>query len=144
MPNNHPNDNDTLPDKTRRIESSLTSLNERIARLAMLLGAPLETEADFQKILNRETGVFQSHGADHLMGTLSVLSDEERRLQREWEELRGSLVMRCDLMAHTLEDLGLEKTRTITANVEELLERRGFKKGADGFYLHVRLNASED
>ena len=118
----------------RQREGALFELNERIARLAMLLDAPLRTEEDLQRVLARELPVFNAPsppGTDH------------RRTHGEWEELRGLLAMRCELMAQTLADLGLDATRQLTQLVEERLARNGFTPGADGFVLLARLNRDD-
>ena len=122
---------DPMLNRLRQREGALFGLNERIARLAMLLDAPLRTEEDLQRVLARELPVFNAPthpGTDH------------RRTHGEWEELRGLLAMRCELMAQTLADLGLDATRQLTQLVEERLARVGFAPGADGFVLLARLN----
>jgi len=122
-----------LQEKVHRIEVNLAQLNARIARLAMVLKAPLESEEEMQRILSNDAEFLHapepggSSGGDH-------------RVRSEWQELRGLLVLRCDLMSHTLNELGLQLTQQITCNVEEQLEREGFKPGADAFFLHRRLN----
>lgn len=124
--------------RIRQRESALFELNERIARLALLLDAPLRSEEDLHRILARELPVFAyGHGGSVAAGT------GHRRTRVEWEELRGLLAMRCDLMAQTLAELGLDATRQLTQLVEERLSRVGFTKGADGFVLLARLNRDD-
>ena len=131
---------DPLTDKERRVGHALVELNERIARLAISLGARLESEADVQRILHRETEYLQpTTGAESSGG-----DSDGRRHHREWEELHGLLNMRCDLMAHTLDDLGLDATRRLTTLVEQQLAREGFEPDSDGFLMHRWLNRLED
>lgn len=64
----------------RQREGALFELNERIARLAMLLEAPLRTEEDLQRVLTRELPVFGStsrQGADGFV-MLARLNREDR------------------------------------------------------------------
>lgn len=119
----------SLLNSAERVENSLVEINARIARLSMALEACLASEADIVNILNRKTPFFQ-HAQAHCA---SMLDQNEHRLLHQWEELRGLLVLRCELMARSLKDLGLTMTREITVEIEEQLERDGFKPGADGF-----------
>jgi len=124
-----------LTDHARRLGVELVELNERIARLAISLGARLGSEADVQRILDRD--VASLRGA-HAPG------DAGRHAhQVAWEELRGLLNMRCDLMARALEDLGLEVTRQLTVLVEQSVVRDGFAPGADGFHMLRWLNGAD-
>lgn len=59
--------------------------------------------------------------------------------QRAWEELRGLMVLRCALVVHALETLGLGLTHQVTSQVELNLARKGIKPGADGFELHQQM-----
>lgn len=115
-----------LPDQAQHLEQQFSSLNARIARLVMLLDARLESEDDVHRLLGRHLPVF----ADARPGAAS-----QRRLLQEWEELRGLVAVRCELLTHTLEHLGLELTRELTDLAEQDLLRQGFKPGADAFEL---------
>ena len=125
-------DETSLPSSASRVENSLADLNARIARLAILLNVSLASEADFVKILNREPPFVPLHPS---VWDANASNQGEHRLQCEWEELRGLLVLRCDMMKHSIEELGLEATRAITSQIEAQLEREGFKPGADGFHM---------
>lgn len=124
--------------KARRSESELARLNERIARLALSLGVPLDTPADLQRLLDHASSLFDPDPQHWPQA-----SDGQKRLRHELEELRGLLVMRCDLMTHLLNDLGLDVAFQISAEVEEWLQRQGFKPGADGFVLLRQLQARD-
>lgn len=138
MPNHHPTD---LPpvviDHAQRAEQSLMELNTRIAVLAHVLGADLGSESDIEHILNRENMFFRLH--NHADASLSA---SDRRASREWEELRGLLVLRCDLMAESIQELGLDATRKIALDVEARREREGLKPDSDGFHLRYHLTLS--
>lgn len=124
-----------LPDHARHLEQQFASLNVRIARLSMLLGAKLESEADIQHLLGRQLQVY--------LNEEPAATSAQRRLYQQWEELRGLVAMRCELVAHTLEHLGLDLTRQLTDLAEQDLLRQGFKPGADGFEL-LRHLADDD
>lgn len=123
-------DDPALNEAIRRAEGMLEELNQRIARLALVLGVPLDDPLEFEKILNR-----QVHYLTLDAQTVSGLPSREHRLVREWEELRGLLVLRCDLMTENLNELGLASTMQITTHVESRLRQEGFTPGADGFDL---------
>lgn len=121
-------------DQARRVEDSLTELNARIAVLAKVLGADLGSETDIEHILKRDHPFFRLSA-----GLSTTPSASDRRLKREWEELRGLLALRCDLMAQTVNELGLETTRHITLQVQARRDKEGLKPDSDGFHLRHRL-----
>ena len=117
---------------------ALEDLNARIGTLARVLGADLATEAAVQHILDRTHPFFARHAALDA----AVLGAHERRIAREWEELRGMLALRCDLMARMLAELGLDATRNVAEIVEAHREQEGLKPDADGFHLRHLLDAT--
>lgn len=121
-------------DQVRRVEASLTELNARIGVLAKVLDADLGSEADIEHILNREHAFFRLSA-----GHRAPASASERRVQREWEELRGLLALRCDLMAQAVNELGLDTARQITLQVQARRDKEGLKPDSDGFHLRHRL-----
>lgn len=121
-----------------RVENTLVEVNTRIARLAISLNAPLATEADIQSILNRESPFLQPHAREQISN--NPFNHEPGRLIHQWEELRGMLMLRCELMTQSIKDLGLEITQSIHSGIEAELEREGFKPGADGFDMLRRSN----
>lgn len=127
---------DPLLEHAERFGAEIVELNERIARLALSLDAPIATEADLRRILAREVGPLRAQAgqAAHMPGGVT---------RHAWEELRGLLNMRCDLMARTLENLGLDATRRLTELVEDKLRRDGFEPGTDGFQMHRWLDAGD-
>lgn len=109
-------------EQAHRFEITLTEVNGRIAFLAGFVGACLQTDSDVQHILNRDHPAFR-----------------QRASPRAWEELRGLMVLRCKLVTHALEALGLGLTHQVTSQVERGLARKGIKPGADGFDLHLKM-----
>jgi hypothetical protein len=123
-------DTTSLLNTASRIESSLTDINARIARLAHTLNASLATEEDIAKILNRDNPYLEPHAAQIASNSFD---QHEHRLVHQWEELRGLLVLRGDMMARSIQDLGLDATLKMTFHMEKHLIREGFEPGADGF-----------
>ena len=134
---------DGLPEKTdplfqwsRRMTRSLADLDARIARLALFLDVDLSlhNESVIEHLIERTHPLFQryQHNAD------VPLSDDHGRERHSLEELRGLLVVRCNMMANMLNELGLELTTQIASAAEDHLDRLGFKPGADGFTLLPR------
>lgn len=138
----HPSSNLTDLESSTRLEHTLTELNERIARLSMSLGADIACPAAILRILNRElpelqTTITESADAHGLHSSATY------RLHRDWEELRGLLALRCDIVTDTLNDKGLKATTLIATDVQERLTRDGFKPGADGFDLLNQLRQKQ-
>ena len=130
---------EALAQWARRIKNSLADLNARIARLSIFLQLPLDNEAEVQKIVNRDHPLFLLHAG--LQADPAHPAEEhgnEHRQEHSLEELRGLLVLRCELMAKLLDNLGLELTGQIANQAEDHLDRLGFKPGADGFHLLPR------
>lgn len=113
-----------------RIENLLEKINARIARLAKIVGAKLDTEADFEQLLNHDTPFLQSRAGGHEDHSLS---EPEHRQFHAWTELRGLLVLRTRLTAHTISKHGLQVALQIATQAEENLSRDGFAHGAEGY-----------
>ncbi len=139
MPNQPKLADDALAQWARRIKNTLADLNARIARLSIFLQLPLDSEAEVQKIINREHPLFLLHDTQRA-GQVHPADERgnQHRQAHALEELRGLMVLRCDLMAKLLENLGLELTEQIANQAEDHLDRLGFKPGADGFRLLPR------
>ncbi len=118
-------------DPVTRLEHSLEDLNTRIARLAIALQVPLSTAQDVQQVLDNIRPGDWPHQWDD--------SPQHKRQEREWEELRGLMVLRCGMMKQSLDELGLEVTYQLATEVEVHMRREGFKPGADGFEMLNRL-----
>jgi len=122
-----------IAEQAYRFESALTAVNARIVFLAGLVGVRLNADGEIQHILDRDNPAFRQ-------GAVSQVGHARRTSQRAWEELRGLMVLRCELVTHALETLGLGLTHHITSEVERKLERKGIKRGADGFELHLQMD----
>ncbi len=77
-------------DPVSRLGAKLEALNIRIARLAMLLGAPLNP-GHTRRILDRDPSFFPQASAS-----------SGERLQ-EWEELRGLIVLRYEIITQAVD-----------------------------------------
>ncbi len=134
MPNGLPEKDDPLFQWSRRMTRSLADLDARIARLALFLELSLHSEAVIEQVIERSHPLFQryQHNPD------VPLTDDHGRERQSLEELRGLLVVRCNMMANMLNELGLELTTQIASAAEDHLDRLGFEPGADGFTLLPR------
>ena len=132
---------DGLPPDLQRAETSLAALSERIARLSLSLGAPLSSWQDFEHILERDMPFFAEHAAFVAAGWAN---SAQLREAREWEELRGLLMVRCELMLALLKTHTLEDALEVSAAVEAQLLREGFKPGSDGPNLLAYLAQHTD
>lgn len=127
-------------DPVERLEDKLTLLNERIARLAMGLNANLDSAEDIVRILSRQVPGLQEPWTAPSAG---LASSTQHRQHNAWEELRGLLALRCDIMTEVLNHQGINATLEIAKDVKNRLARDGFKPGADGFHLLGELQKLE-
>lgn len=120
----------------QRMENQLTDLNARIARLALALGVPLDTEHDVQAALTSlqppVIAIERRVTADR-RGASRGGSDRRRGASRL--ELRGLLVLRYGTELRLVEQVGVASTRQVLHAVEQRLEHQGFEPGADGVHL---------
>jgi hypothetical protein len=126
MPSNTDQALDHYANDALRMESSVTELNMRIARLAIALGLRLDQAQDVHRVL--------SHVSDPDAHAL----DGQHHRDLSWKELRGLLVMRYDLEKHLIDDLGIEVTRQILEDVELHMTVAGFQPGSDGVALELK------
>ena len=126
-----------MPEDIRRMENALADVSARIARLAMSLNAPVATLSDFESILNKEVPMLAQPA--HTL-TDSFPGDERPRLAHEWEELRGLLLLRCDMVSQLVKSHDLHTATTVLAEIEAKLESEGFQPGAQGFNLLAYLS----
>jgi hypothetical protein len=125
-----------LAEKAHRFEHALTGLNARIVFLAGLVGAKLDTAGEVQRILDRNNPGLR---ARPFIAPGHAGAHAHLVLPRAWEELRGLMVLRYQLVTRALDALGLSLTHHIASRVEQGLERKGIKCGADGFDLHLQM-----
>ncbi len=128
---------DTMPEDIRRMENALADVSARIARLAMSLNAPVATLSDFESILNKEVPLLAQ--PPHTL-TDSFMGDGHARLAHEWTELRGLLLLRCDMVSQLVKSHDLHTATTVLAEIEAQLESEGFQPGAQGFNLLAYLS----
>lgn len=133
----HSDATDAMPEDIRRMENTLADVSARIARLAMSLDAPVATLSDFESILNKEVPELAQPA--HTL-TDAFPGDGRQRLAREWEELRGLLLLRCDMVRHLVKSHDLHTATTVLAEIEAKLESEGFQPGAQGFNLLAYLS----
>lgn len=128
---------DTMPEDIRRMENTLADVSARIARLAMSLNAPVATLSGFESILNKEVPLLAQPA--HARST-SFPGDDRPRLAHEWAELRGLLLLRCDMVSQLVKSHDLHTATTVLAEIEAKLESEGFQPGAQGFNLLAYLS----
>lgn len=121
------------------LAGSLEELNTRIARLSLFLEADIVSDDALDQIFERRIPQLQ-HPA-FAAGPNSMQS-LERRQHNDWEELRGLLILRCEIMTNYIDEFGLETTRELAETAEAALEAHGFKPGADGLRLFRRYPAT--
>ncbi len=127
------------PSDLERREGFLADLNARIARLAIALHVPLESDADViaaMKTLseNDQNPLLQAHADDYSPEHIGE-HGAQRRLSGLRAELRGLLVLRYGVEQRTVEQFGVQATHQIMAEAEAQLQREGFRPGADGVNL---------
>ena len=129
------NDDPKLKLLERRVDS-LGELNARIARLAMGLGLSLRQEPDIQRVITYQSphvSVERRSQSDRRTGARASSSD--RRASRQWEELRGLVVLRYELELKYAQEMGASVTRDIFTEASARLTRDGFAVGMDGMDL---------
>lgn len=131
LPDERPDENDALFQWSRRMTRALSDVDARIARLALFLDISLESETVMQQVIDHTHPLFLRYQHNPEV----ALTDDHGRERQTLEELRGLLVVRCNMVATMLNDLGLDATTQIASAAEDHLERLGFKPGADEFKL---------
>lgn len=114
----------------------LQSVNARIARLAIALRVPLDTDADIQEAIKAFVEAPLPYG-ERRSGTdrraaSRTSSSPERRANMQRSELRGLLVMRYETEVKLAELVGATMSRQLIHAVAHNLERQGFEAGAGG------------
>jgi hypothetical protein len=93
--------------------TALEALNKRIARLAIALGMQLDTDV----------------GLREAMEPLAPLAPHQHAFQ---EELRGLLTLRYQMEKQLVDEVGSKAMHQMVSEVEQHMERLGFKHGVDG------------
>ena len=110
-----------MQDVVERKRAALESLNTRIARLAIALGAPLDSDAGLNAAL-------------HLA--------EQQTQQPFHAELRALLTLRLRMEKEWVDELGEATMHQLVVEVEQHMEQRGFRHGVDGVYGERLFDAS--
>ena len=95
--------------------AALEGLNKRIARLAIALGLQLDTDV----------------GLREAMEPLAAPTPHQHAFQ---EELRGLLTLRYQMEKQLVDEVGGEAMHRMVSEVEQHMERIGFKHGVDGIH----------
>lgn len=127
------------PSDLDRREAFLADLNARIARLAIALHVPLQSDDDVVAAMQSlndcaQDPVLQAVAEDYSPEHIGE-HGAQRRLSGLRAELRGLLVMRYGVEQRCVEQLGVQATHQIMADAEAQLQREGFRPGADGVNL---------
>lgn len=146
----------------QRLQSKLEDVNARIARLAMALGMSLQRQSEIEQLIqacvaagdnphlvdpraNRattHTGPERRDGSyggqERRGGRQTSYNGPERRKNAMFVELRGMVVLRCEMQRHYAEQIGPSVTMHLLEQAEAALLRHGFAPGADGEYLTNR------
>ena len=114
----------------------LTDLNARIARLAIALRIPLNTDAAIQDAIHSKDpqppcAMERRSGSERRAATRADASPERRTALQRFE-LRGLLVMRFGTEVKLVELIGASPLRQIIGSIARTLERQGFLPGAGG------------
>jgi hypothetical protein len=125
------------------LEDSFEAIDVRIVHLAIALGVSLKNEEEMAAAMRQHVAVPPSQerriATDRRANSRTGYS-AERRVANSWEELRGLLALRYDVLKHCVEQVGVVATRKILTEVEEHLLRRGFKSGDDGIDIDHLFN----
>lgn len=121
-------------DLVHRLEAELRTLQGRIQQLALALRAPLQTEADVERILQRPPTPpvaveRRREGGGH------NYRGPERRSSHLWDELRALLVLRYRLCSRLAVAVGAPAVRDLLAAADAQLQREGFSSTPAGMAL---------
>ena len=143
MPIDLPPQDEPHADRLAQMEAAMETLNMRIARLAIALGVALDNESEVASLMGEEHGTTVLHerrvSADPLDAAHAHIGPESR-VAHQRQELRGLLVMRYEVEKRYVDDAGITVTHQIMIEVEQQLQRKGFKPGVDGIDLDRLFN----
>jgi len=125
-------------DHLKRVGDSIEELNARIARLAIALGVNLETPDSVDRVIaeaGTKVRAMPPAGMPDRRAARSPHSGPDRRQTHKWVELRGLMVLRYGVERQTIENYGLDATRSLMTAASDHMAREGFKPGADGMDL---------
>lgn len=125
-------------DHLKRVGDSIEELNARIARLAIALGVNLETPDSVERVIaeaGTKVRAMPPAGMPDRRAARAPHSGSDRRQTHKWVELRGLMVLRYGVERQTIENYGLDATRSLMTAASDHMAREGFKPGADGMDL---------
>lgn len=125
-------------DHLKRVGDSIEELNARIARLAIALGVNLETPDSVERVIaeaGTKVRAMPPAGMPDRRAARAPHSGHDRRQTHKWVELRGLMVLRYGVERQTIENYGLDATRSLMTAASDHMAREGFKPGADGMDL---------
>lgn len=113
-----------------RLEHDFEALNQRIARLAALLGYALVNERSVDEAIHAVS--VHLEGDEHA-------SNHNRHL---WQEFRGLLVLRYQMQGRSAQAIGAPQLRAVLQHVEDHLARQGIAPDQDGVHLNELFGAA--
>lgn len=125
------------------MEESFEAIDVRIVHLAIALGVSLKNENEMAAAMLQHVASVppqERRSASERRENSRTGYSAERRVAQSWEELRGLLALRYDVLKHCVEQVGVVATRQILTEVEGHLLRRGFKSGDDGIDIDHLFN----
>lgn len=125
-------------DHLKRVSASIEELNARIARLAIALGVSLDTPDSVERVIaeaGTKVRAVPPAGMPDRRAARAPHSGPDRRQTHKWVELRGLMVLRYGVERQTIENYGLDATRSLMTAASDHMTREGFKPGADGLDL---------
>jgi hypothetical protein len=121
-------------DLVHRMEAELRTLQARIGQLALALRAPLQTEADVERILQRPPTPPVAVERRREGGGPSYRGPE-RRSSHLWDELRALLVLRWQLCSRLAAAVGAPAVHQLLEAADAQLQREGFNGTPPGLAL---------
>jgi len=114
-----------------RLEQDFEALNQRIARLAKLLGYTLATEHSVEEAI---------HAVSHHIRAEQAPAHE----MHMWHEFRGLLVLRYQMETRSIEAIGAPQLKAVLQTAEERLGRHGISPDQDGVHLDELFGPDEN
>jgi hypothetical protein len=102
------------------------------------LGVDLDTPDSVERVIaeaGAKTRAVPPPGVPDRRAARAPHSGPDRRQTHKWVELRGLMVLRYGVERQTIENYGLDATRSLMTAASDHMTREGFKPGADGMDL---------
>lgn len=117
------------------LAGTLEELNARIARLSKFLDADIGNDEALDGIFERKIAPLQQSAAAK---QFRAFESVDRRRHNDWEEQRGLLILRCEIMTKLIDEFGIDTAKELAEVAEAALIAHGFMPGADGLRLFRR------